>query len=305
MLNVPRDRFTWKLRTRSLPLGDRTLIMGIVNVTPDSFSDGGDYVSISVALAHALRLIDAGADIIDIGGESTRPGSGAGTPTAIPEQEEQERVLPLLDAVLYARPGAIISVDTYRASTAREALKRGAEIVNDVSGMQWDARMADVCASTRCGVVAMHTLGLPSEWAVQKRLHTTEITPLVLRALRTSASQLLLAGCDRQSIVLDPGFGFGKRGDENWVLLRELARLSELRFPLLAGLSRKSFLRTATSALPAHADRGWDELDSLTAAANCVAAIAGAHVVRTHNVAATKQAVAVADTLRSAASESS
>jgi dihydropteroate synthase len=295
MVMAPRERFNWKLRTRTLPLGDRTRIMGILNVTPDSFSDGGEFLSVDTALTHALRLLDDGADIIDIGGESTRPGAGAGTSNAISEHEEQQRILPLIEALLHVRPATIISVDTYRANTAREALRAGAEIVNDVSGMQWDTSMASVCASTGCGIIAMHTRGLPTEWATQLRLRPDEVLPLILRSLRSTAAQLMLAGCDRQTILLDPGFGFGKVGDENWVLLREFDRLHDLGYPVLAGLSRKGFLNTAAA-------KTREDLDRATAAANAIAALAGAHVVRVHNVAQTARAVAVADAMRSASS---
>jgi dihydropteroate synthase len=286
---LPRDRYQWRLRTRTLALGVRTLVMGIVNATPDSFSDGGEFAAVDTAVAHAVRLLDEGADIIDIGGESTRPGASAGTAEAVSEIEEQRRVLPLIEALLHVRPDAIVSVDTYRASTAREALRLGAEIVNDVSGMQWDERMAGVCADSGCGVVAMHTRGLPSEWATQKRLDADAIVPMVMDGLRSSVEQLARAGCARESIVLDLGFGFGKRGDENWVLLRELNRLRELGFPLLGGVSRKGFLRSAAAASTR------DELDDATATANAIAAIGGAHVVRVHDVARTVRAVTVAD----------
>jgi len=305
MYMAPREPFEWKLRTRSLLLGDRTRVMGILNTTPDSFSDGGEFVSVSMALAHALYLLDAGADIIDIGGESTRPGAGAATSNAISALEEQRRVLPLIEALIYARPDAVISVDTYRADTAREALRAGAEIVNDVSGMQWDSNMAGLCARTDCGLVAMHTRGLPSEWATQKRLEPQEVLPLVLSGLRSSAAQLLLAGCDRKSIVLDPGFGFGKRGDENWVLLRELDQIAALGFPLLIGLSRKGFLRGKdaddSSAAAAHRT----DLDATTAAANTLAAAAGAHIVRVHDVPGTIRALAVSDATRNSRESSS
>jgi dihydropteroate synthase len=286
---LPREHYTWKLRTRTLALGERTRVMGIVNATPDSFSDGGEFAAVDAAVAHAVRLLDEGADIVDVGGESTRPGAGAGTAEAVSEIEEQQRVLPVIEALLRVRPDAIVSVDTYRANTAREALRLGAEIVNDVSGMQWDADMAGVCAESGCGVVAMHTRGLPSEWAMQTRLDADAIVPLVMDGLRSSVAQLVSAGCVRESIVLDPGFGFGKRGDENWVLLRELNRLRALGFPLLAGLSRKGFLRSAAEASTR------DELDDATAAANAIAVAGGAHLVRVHDVAHTVRAVAVAD----------
>ncbi len=305
MVLTPRERFTWQLRTRTLSLGDRTHIMGIVNATPDSFSDGGQCLATEKALDHALQLLDEGADIIDIGGESTRPGTAAGTDKAISGREEQSRILPLIEALLHARPDAILSVDTYRASTAREGLRHGAEIVNDVSGMQWDNSMAGLCASTGCGVIAMHTRGLPSEWATQPRLSDKDILPLILHGLQSTTAQLIHAGCHRQTIVLDPGFGFGKRGNENWILLSEFNRLQDLGFPLLAGLSRKGFLRSAAPAGKPPEDLARKDLDHITAAANAVAALAGAHIVRVHDVAQTVRAVAVADIMRAASAKTS
>ncbi|WP_232296234.1 dihydropteroate synthase [Terriglobus sp. TAA 43] len=298
---APRIQYEWKLRTRTLQLGKRTLVMGILNVTPDSFSDGGEYVSLSSALQHAFHMLDHGADIIDIGGESTRPGTAAGTPDAVNAGVEQERVLPLIRHLMHARPGTIISVDTYRASTARLAMEAGAEIVNDVSGMLWDREMAAMCAELRCGVVAMHTRGLPSEWAKQAPLEPHQIAPMVLAELRETASRLMLAGCERSSIVLDPGFGFGKVGNENWTLLHEMDRLQELGFPLLAGLSRKGFLgdvlrKTNGGEAPAPHLR-----DKATAAANVIAALAGAHIVRVHDIRRTREAMVVTDAVREAA----
>lgn len=283
----------WKLRTRSLELGERTLVMGILNVTPDSFSDGGDFTLQENAVQHAVQMLDAGADVVDVGGESTRPGAGAGTDAAISAEEEQQRVLPVIAAIRQGRPDALISVDTYRASTARLAVEAGAEMVNDVSGMLWDTAMASTCADLRCGVVAMHTRGLPSEWAGQQRLAASKIVPLVQGGLRDCALRLMLAGCDRARVVLDPGFGFGKVGAENWTLLRELDKLRELGFPLMAGLSRKGFL---TGGEGRARDR-----DNATATASAAAALAGVHMVRVHDVARTRAAIAVADALRDAA----
>jgi dihydropteroate synthase len=294
-----RPRYEWQLRSRSLMLGQRTLIMGILNLTPDSFSDGGQFSTVHAAVQHALHLLDAGADIIDIGGESTRPGAGAGTSDAISSDEEQRRVLPVIAALLHERPGTIVSIDTYRATTARAAVALGAEIVNDVSGMLWDTRMAGACAELRCGVVAMHTRGLPSEWKTQTALPAHEVISLVANGLRSAAAQLMLAGCDRNAIVLDPGFGFGKRGAENWVLLREMDRLLELGFPLLAGVSRKGFISDAIRHL--HPDAiPMNKRDGATAGVNVAAALAGAHILRVHDTARTVQAVAVADALRNA-----
>ncbi len=298
---APREQYVWKLRTRALTLGKRTLVMGILNVTPDSFSDGGEHATLSSALQHAMYMLDHGADIIDVGGESTRPGTGAGTNTAIRAEEEQQRILPLIKALRQERPDAIISVDTYRASTARLAVEAGAEIVNDVSGMLWDRNMTSTCAELRCGVVAMHTRGLPSEWATQPNLKPSQILPTVLNGLRDSALRLMLAGCDRPSIVLDPGFGFGKTGNENWTLLREMDRLRELKFPVLAGLSRKGFLGEMLAEATGEEVPPPQERDEATAAANATAVLAGAHIVRVHDAKRTRDAISVADAIRNAA----
>src|SRR5208337_3755007 len=199
----------------------RTLVMGVVNITPDSFSDGGLFLSPESAVAHSLRLIDEGADLLDLGAESTRPGSRAGgvggsaeAPT-VSAEEEQARLLPVLAGILSARPDAIISVDTYKATTARAALEAGAEIVNDVSGLAWDAAMALVCAEFGAGVVLMHTRGSPEEWRTQPRLAPDALLSLVRDGLASSMAAATKVGIPSEAIVLDPGYGFGKRFDEN------------------------------------------------------------------------------------------
>src|SRR5579862_8781328 len=219
-----RSEFLWRLRTRSLALGTRTLVMCVLNVTPDSFSDGGLYHDAQDAIAHGLRMLDEGADILDIGGESTRPGQQE----RVSADAEQERVLPVIAAILKARPEAVISIDTYKASTARLAIDAGAEIVNDVSGFLWDPEMATTCAGLGCGVVLMHTRGRPDEWKSQARLVDDEVLPLVKRELGERLQAALDAGVSRERIVLDPGYGFGKRFDENYALLARQAELREL-----------------------------------------------------------------------------
>lgn len=284
-----RTRYRWSLRSRTLQLGRRTAVMGVVNVTPDSFSDGGRYSGTDTAVEHALRLIDEGADIVDVGGESTRPGAPALTSDAISAVEEQRRVLPVIAGVLRARPSAVISVDTYRADTARAAVLAGAEILNDVSGGLWDAAMLQTCAELGCGVILMHTRGLPSEWAQQPRLREDEIVPMVLAGLQERLRSAHAAGIARERIVLDPGFGFGKRGAENWALLRGLHPLHSLGYPVLAGLSRKGFLSQEGSREAAA------ERDDLTHTADTLAIAAGAHMVRVHEVRGAVRSAAVAD----------
>ena len=260
--------------------------MGIVNVTPDSFSDGGRFASPASAVDHALRLLDEGADILDIGGESTRPGAPAHTADAISAEQEQERVLPVIEGVLRARPDAIVSIDTYRAATAHRALDAGAEIVNDVSGGLWDPAMFATCAAAACGIVVMHTRGLPSAWAALPRLLDRDVVPTVLAGLGQRLSAALAAGVKEERIVLDPGFGFGKRCGENWALLRGFEHLQQLGRPLMAGLSRKGFLSAPDAA---------DERDDLTHAAGTIAIVAGAHLLRVHDVRGAVRAAAIAD----------
>ena len=244
-----RPRFDWRLRTRTLALGERTLLMGILNVTPDSFSDGGRFLAPASALQHALAMLDDGADLLDLGGESTRPGAAPITPA-----EEQARVLPVLRAILAARPATIVSIDTFHAETARLAVQAGAEIVNDVSGHLWDPAMSSSCAALGCGAILMHTRGRPHQWRTLPPLAPGEVVPLVLRDLEDCVQTALANGIVRESILLDPGFGFGKILDANYPLLAHLDQLHTLGFPILAGVSRKSFLtRTlASTLLPSH-----------------------------------------------------
>lgn len=292
---APRPRYEWKLRTRSLQLGVRTLVMGILNVTPDSFSDGGHFFTPQDAprraLDHAMAMLDEGADVIDLGGESTRPGA-----TPISAGEEQGRVLPVLEEILRERPSTIVSIDTFHASTARLAIEAGAEIVNDVSGHQWDSAMASTCARLACGVVLMHTRGKPSEWRSLPPLADDEVVPLVLTCLEANVAAAENAGLDRARMVIDPGFGFGKRLGENYPLLANLSALHRLRLPVLVGVSRKSFLTQALQQNPETGDPSSPsaEIDTTTAA-NVAAILAGSHILRVHDVRPTVQAASVAD----------
>jgi dihydropteroate synthase len=285
-----RAVFQWSLGTRTLELGKRTLIMGVVNVTPDSFSDGGLYLDSEKAIDHALRLLDEGADIIDIGGESTRPGARTVTVSA---EEELQRVLPVITALKKRRPDAVMSIDTYKASVARAAAAAGAEIVNDVSGLRWDAQMARTIAEIKCGAVLMHMRGRPEEWRTLPP--PSDIVLLVKRELRDWVEAAVLAGVRRERIALDPGFGFGKNFEQNYPLLARFQDLQSLGFPLVAGTSRKSFLgRTLAkdgkdAAAP---DRLYGNLAAQTALI-----LKGAHVLRTHDVKAAVEAARVADAI--------
>lgn len=281
--------------TRQLELGARTLVMGVLNVTPDSFSDGGLYHDAQDAVGHGLRMLDEGADILDVGGESTRPGQQE----VVSAAAEQERVLPVIAAILEARPEVVISIDTYKASTAAAAVGAGAEIVNDVSGFLWDGEMAAACAGLGCGVVLMHTRGRPDEWKTQARLADAEVLPLVKRGLGEQLQMALNAGVSRDRIVLDPGYGFGKRFDENYALLARQAELLELGQPLLAGVSRKSFLARTLRPLYGGVDAPMESRVYSTLAATVAAILSGASLVRVHDVRPAVEAARIADAVLS------
>jgi len=304
-----RPVFVWNLGSRSLQLGKRTLVMGVINVTPDSFSDGGDHFDREHAVEHAVRLLEDGADIIDVGGESTRPGANvlssaetaakitppAGQPfpekQPVSEKEELERVIPVIAALKRKRPEAVISVDTYKANVARAAVEAGAEIVNDVSGFRWGPLMVKTLAGLKCGAVLMHMRGRPEEWRTLPPV--PDIVTLVKRELRAWADAALLGGVKRERIVLDPGFGFGKSFQENYPLLKRFDELHELRYPLLAGMSRKSFIGRALAGNGSDAPVS-DRLYG-TLAAETAVILKGAHIVRTHDVRACADAVRIAD----------
>jgi dihydropteroate synthase len=296
MQELRRTISTWKLRSRTLELGRRTLVMGVVNITPDSFSDGGKFLHAEEAIAHGIRLLNEGADLLDLGAESTRPGSKAGgSEAAVGAAEEQERLLPVLRGILEARPEAIVSIDTYKADTAREGLAAGVEIVNDVSGFLWDPGLARVCAEAGCGVVLMHTRGRPEEWKTQAQLASNELLATVREGLETSLERAAKAGIARESIVLDPGYGFGKRLQENFALLARQAELLDLGRPLLAGVSRKSFLGNALAPLYGGRSVPVEERETASLAALTAAILHGASVVRVHRVREAREAAAIAD----------
>jgi len=296
-----RPVFEWNLGSRALPLGKRTLVMGVVNVTPDSFSDGGLYLDCDRALERALELLGEGADIIDIGGESTRPGarvqpespesksSSAAPPVS--EEEELKRVVPVISALKQKRPDAVISVDTYKSGVARAAVEAGAEIVNDISGFRWDPLMVKTLASLRCGAVLMHMRGRPEQWRNLPPL--PDVVMLVKRELRDWVDIALMAGVKRERLVLDPGFGFGKNFQENYPLLKHFEELQQLRYPLLAGVSRKSFIGRALARNGQDAQSADRTIG--TVAAETALVLKGVHILRTHEVKACADAVRIAD----------
>jgi dihydropteroate synthase len=296
----------WQLRTRTLELGRRTLIMGVVNITPDSFSDGGSFLAPEAAIAHALQLLDEGADLLDLGAESTRPGSRAGgtgpeSAPAVSAEEEQARLLPVLQGILAARPHAVISIDTYKAATARAALAAGAEIINDVSGFTWDPGLPAVCAESLCGVVLMHTRGRPEEWRTQPQLDPEALIATVRNGLAASLATAAKAGIASEAILLDPGYGFGKRFNENFSLLARQHEFLALSRPLLAGLSRKSFLGHALAPLHAGQPAPIHARETAGIAALVAAIFHGASIIRVHDVRPAVEAARIADAVLNAA----
>ncbi|ATN34651.1 dihydropteroate synthase [Rhizobium sp. ACO-34A] len=271
----------WHLaHERKLLLGEKGRLMAIVNVTPDSFSDGGRHFSVEKAVEHALSCLAEGADILDIGGESTRPG---GDPVSV--AEEQDRVVPVIER-LAKETDALISIDTYRADTARAAVAAGAHIVNDVFGLQREPDIAEVAAKTGAGLCIMHT--------GRDRQKLADVVADQFAFLERSLEIAAAAGVAREAITLDPGFGFAKEtAEENFELMARLEEVSALGYPLLIGTSRKRFLGTATGREPA--DR-----DAATAATTALLRLKGASVFRVHNVAINRDALLVADAMMAA-----
>jgi dihydropteroate synthase len=294
-----RAIFQWKLDSRALELGRRTLIMGIVNVTPDSFSDGGLYIDAEKAVVRAEQLLEDGAAIIDVGGESTRPGAAE----PVSEEEERRRVLPVIRDLKRRRPDAVVSVDTSKASVARAAVDFGAEVVNDVSGFRWDPKMAKALAELKVGAVLTHTRGRPQEWRTLPPIGDPVL--LVKRELRQWAESAALAGITRDRLVLDPGFGFGKSFEENYPLLAHFAELQQMGFPLLAGVSRKSFIGRTLARAGKDKDQDKDKNRDVetaerlygTLAAETALILKGAHIIRTHDVRFAVDAARVADAI--------
>ncbi len=279
----------WKLSRRALVIGERTLVMGILNVTPDSFSDGGQFLAIEEALRRASEMISEGADILDVGGESTRPGAGV-----VEAEEEIRRVVPIIEhlAKITKIP---ISVDTTKAVVARAAINAGAEIVNDISGLRFDPHLADIAAEHHAGLILMHSRGTTE--TMHKLAPVTDVLLDVTRGLHESIAEALRRGIAPERLAIDPGIGFSKSFDQN---LELIARLDELvkefaAYPLLVGTSRKSFIGRILDNVPA------DERVYGTMATVAAAVLRGANIVRVHDVRAACDTVRVSDAiLRSA-----
>jgi dihydropteroate synthase len=276
----------WKLARRSLPFGERTLVMGVLNVTPDSFSDGGKFFSLDRAVTHAEQMIAEGADIIDVGGESTRPGSAFVT-----EEEELQRVIPLIER-LAAKSPVPISIDTTKSSVARAAIAAGAEIVNDISGLRFDPSIADEAAKAKAGLVLMHSRGTPRN--MQELAPVDDIMSEVIGDLRTSVLVAEERGVERDRIAIDPGIGFGKTLAQNFELIAKLDQLANAfaEFPIMIGTSRKSFIGKLLDNAPA------DQRLHGTIASIAASVLNGAHIVRVHDVKAAVEAIKVADAVK-------
>jgi len=278
MNDAPR---AWRFQGGELPLGKRTLIMGVVNVTPDSFSDGGRFLEAGAGVEQGLRLLDEGADMLDIGGESTRPGA-----EPLPTSQELARVLPVIRGVLDQAPEALISIDTYKAPVAREAVAAGARVINDVTALAGDADMAHAAAELEAGLVLMHMQGEPS--TMQKNPTYQNVVEEVAAFLGERSRQAQAAGVAAQAVMVDPGIGFGKSLGHNLALIRNLARLGGLGHPVLLGASNKSMLGMLSG-------RPLGQRLHATLGAHVAAALLGADMVRVHEVAPVKDALAVAD----------
>jgi dihydropteroate synthase len=287
-----RQRFRLRLRSRTLALGERTLIMGVLNVTPDSFSDGGAYLDSQAAIAHGLRLEQDGADILDIGGESTRPGAAA-----ISTEEELRRILPVIQS-LRGKLRIPMSVDTRRSEVAEAALAAGAEILNDVSGLRTDPRIGEVARRARAAVILMHMRGTPQ--TMQKRPFARDVIRDVASGLREALARAKRAGLARTQLVLDPGIGFGKTHEQNFEILARLPEFARFGCPILVGTSRKAFLGKALAKAEDAAPPADQRLLG-TAATVTASILHGAHIVRVHDVAEIAGVVRVADRLVNAA----
>jgi dihydropteroate synthase len=272
-----RRLFYWKLKQRDLHLGDRTLIMGVLNVTPDSFSDGDKYSDPDRAFARAVEMEEQGADIIDVGGESTRPDS-----KRVAAAEEIRRLIPVLKR-LKGKLAVPISVDTYKTEVAELAIQHGAEIINDPSGLTWDPALAKTAAQHDAGLILNHMRGRPETWAKLPPLQ--DLIGSIGRDLEATVNRARRAGVDRSRLVVDPGIGFGKRKEQNTDILAGLPALAKLELPILVGPSRKAFLAQATES----------ETQCATAGAVAASILGGAHIVRVHDVREMRAVAAIVD----------
>jgi dihydropteroate synthase len=281
--NISKAYYTIRCRERVLTLGKRTLLMGVLNVTPDSFSDGGLFFDKEKAIAHGLRMVEEGADIIDIGGESTRPGS-----KPLELEEELCRVIPVIES-LVKEVNLPISIDTYKSTVAQRAIEAGAEIINDISGLHFDQNLAKVAAKESTPLILMHIRGTPE--TMQKDVHYKSLFSEILQYLKDSIQMAESAGVDPRQIIVDPGIGFGKTLEDNLLIIKNLYEFRILGKPVLLGTSRKSFIGKILNA--GAGDRMEGTLSSIA-----IGVLNGAHIIRSHDVLQAKRAIAVADAIR-------
>ena len=306
---VHRSKFEIRIGRSRISLGERTLIMGVVNITPDSFSDGGRFLKPARAVKHALNLVREGADWIDVGGESTRPGA-----KPVDGEEELRRVLPVIRGVRRKLHSTPISIDTTKALVAEEAIRAGANVINDVSGLRFDPGIAGVARRYKVPLVLMHLRGRPE--TMQQGPFAKSAWSSLLASLRISIRRALAAGVPRSQLILDPGLGFGKTRRQNFEIISHLDRLAELRLPILVGSSRKSFVQLVAAGEGLEVRRKgkplWPmsnqdalnippELATGDAAMVAASILAGAHIVRVHDVKSIRPAVRIADALIEAA----
>jgi dihydropteroate synthase len=288
-----RKRFRLHLPSRTLILGERTMVMGVLNITPDSFSDGGKYLDSEAAIARALQLEKDGADIIDVGGESTRPGA-----TSIAAEEELRRILPVIQ-VLSGKLRIPMSVDTRRADVAKAALSAGAEILNDVSGLRMDPGFGEVARRGRAPLILMHMRGTPR--TMQRGPFARDVIRDVMSGLRDAVARAKRAGLAKSQLLLDPGIGFGKKHEQNFEILARLPEFARLGCPIVIGTSRKAFLGKALAGPDGLSAPPGERLLG-TAATVTASILGGAHIVRVHDVAEMVRVARVADQVVGSAS---
>jgi len=281
--NISRTRYSIRCRKRTLMLGRQTLLMGVLNVTPDSFSDGGLFFDKEKAISHGLRMVEEGADIIDVGAESTRPGA-----KPLELEEELRRVIPVIES-LAKRVDVPISIDTYKSAVAMRAIDVGAEIINDISGLHFDPTLAQIAAKEDTPLILMHIRGIPE--TMQKNVHYDSLFSEILMYLSDSIQRAESAGLDPQQVIVDPGIGFGKTLEDNLLIIKNLNEFRILGKPILLGTSRKSFIGKILNA-----DAG-ERLEG-TISSTAIGVLNGAHIIRSHDVLQAKKAIAVADAIR-------
>jgi dihydropteroate synthase len=285
--NISKTHYSIRCQKRILPLGKRTLLMGVLNVTPDSFSDGGLFFDKEKAISHALRMVEGGADIIDIGGESTRPGS-----KPLELEEELRRVIPVIES-LAKEVDVPLSIDTYKSTVAQRAIEAGAEIINDISGLHFDPSLAKVAAKNDTPLILMHIRGKPE--TMQKGVHYDSLFSDILQYLKESIQRAESTGLDSRQIIIDPGIGFGKTAEDNLLIIKNLYEFRILGKPILLGTSRKSFIGKILNT------EVGDRLEG-TLSSIAISVLNGAHIIRSHDVLQAKKAIAVADAIRLAGS---